>query len=123
VVRREDTHDDNLVVCDASNNNTFLGSSALSGWADTLQDVTATPPPPHDGPDIRPGFLERDPVALAAEANLGDGGPAKVAYWQDIYWQIFDLIGYENWPQEPEGPLANHWRGVGGAQRRGRRRG
>jgi hypothetical protein len=72
---------------------------------------------PHDSAEHpRPGFHERDPVAIAAEAALSEDGPIQVARLQDFFRQIFELIEDEAWPDAPVGPLGNQWRGVGGAQ-------
>jgi hypothetical protein len=70
--------------------------------------------PPDD--DDRPGFLDRDPGTLAAEADLGPDGAVTVANCQDLYRQIFEVVEDEAWPDQPEGPLAMHWKGAGGQQ-------
>jgi hypothetical protein len=63
-----------------------------------------------------PGFLQRDPVAVAEQASLGPGGAAQVKGTQDFFRSAFELTGDKDWPDNPVGPLATHWRGVGGAQ-------
>lgn len=94
----------------------LAGRRAARGTGRYAAEVTASLPHNKLFFGARPGFLQRDPAALAAEADLGADGIAEVAYWQDIYQQFFDLLGEEDWSHHPEGHLANHWRGVGGAQ-------
>ena len=66
--------------------------------------------------DLRPGFHRRHPTELAAEAELGSDGAADVAIHQDNWRQIFEVIEEEEWPDQPEGPLAMHWKGIAGPQ-------
>jgi hypothetical protein len=64
----------------------------------------------------RPGFFERDPAKLAAEANLGPDGANVIANLQRTYREIFEVIDDRAWPNQPEGPLATHWLGLGGSR-------
>jgi hypothetical protein len=79
-----------------------------SGAVSLAQPSTDAPSPPR--------FHERDPVAIAEEAALGEHGPLQVAGVQDFYRQVFKLVDDEAWPDAPVGPVGNQWRGVGGAQ-------
>jgi hypothetical protein len=63
-----------------------------------------------------PGFHQRDPAEVAAQAGLGEDGAAQVQRVQDFCRQIFELVEEEEWPNAPVGPLASQWRGVGSAQ-------
>lgn len=74
-----------------------------------------TSPPSLDG-SSRPGFHKRDPASIAEEAALGEGGDGQVVSAQDLFRQIFELVGEEAWPDDPVGPLGHQWRGLGGAQ-------
>lgn len=55
-------------------------------------------------------------MAISEQAALGVEGPTRVAWVQDFYRQLFELIDDQAWPDAPVGPLGNQWRGVGGAQ-------
>jgi hypothetical protein len=71
---------------------------------------------PSTNADVRPHFDRRDAAAIAEQAALGEHGPLQVKRTQDFYRQVFELADDEAWPDDPIGPLGNHWRGVGGAQ-------
>lgn len=44
-----------------------------------------------------PGFLLRDPVAVAEQAALGAGGAAQVTGTQDFFRDVLELIEDETW--------------------------
>ena len=44
-----------------------------------------------------PGFLLRDPVAVAEQAALGAGGAAQVTGTQDFFREVLELIEDETW--------------------------
>lgn len=79
----------------------------------TASTGDTTPELVSDGPTL---FHERDPVALAQEAGLGEPWPTQLAIVQDFYQQMFEVVEDEAWPADPQGPLGDQWRGIGGTQ-------
>jgi hypothetical protein len=50
---------------------------------------------------------------VAEQAALGAGGAAQVKGTQNFFRSVFELTGDQEWPDNPVGPSATHWRGVG----------